>query len=412
MDIDVLRAQYDYFVYGMILSTEAFVKNDGDAGGYAALFCDWLTLLFDIPFRLEFFEAADLLDKLNAGKIDFSGNIMPNEERAKMLFMTDTIATRQFITIRSEKSERLDIISYNRPLRFAFMRDTPLEAVVASVIPRGSYVPVWVNDYSQAYQVIKNGEADAFVAASSSRIHFVDYGDVITEDLFPLIFNSVSMATAKAELVPVISVVNKALRNGGISYISELYNQGYQEYRKHKMLKLLNDEELEYISKNPIIQIAAFNTNYPLSFYNHRNQKWQGIFFDLLDEVSLLTGLSFHVAHDPNANMPVVNQMLLNRDAVVIPSLAWTKEREENFVWSEHVLLNDYFALISKSELPNASLNDIMTLSVGVARDTIHSEIFMQWFPGHTNTVVFEGFDSALLAGLRDCAKKAAGLGQ
>ncbi|MDR0315997.1 MAG: hypothetical protein LBH97_03755, partial [Treponema sp.] len=83
--IEALNKERDTFIYAMTLSTEAFLKGNnastGDAGGesavggYAAFFCEWLTGLFGIRFQPEIYAWNDLLEKLNAGDLDFAGNI-------------------------------------------------------------------------------------------------------------------------------------------------------------------------------------------------------------------------------------------------------------------------------------------------------------------------------------------------
>jgi len=60
------RIRGDYFVYGMPLSIEAFVDERGELRGFSALFCEWLTELFEIEFRLELYEWTDLSDGLES----------------------------------------------------------------------------------------------------------------------------------------------------------------------------------------------------------------------------------------------------------------------------------------------------------------------------------------------------------
>ncbi|MDR0496221.1 MAG: hypothetical protein LBH42_01250 [Treponema sp.] len=130
---EALKEKYNSVVYGMFLSTEAFIKGNGEVGGYAALFCDWLTGIFDIKFKLEIFNSSELLEKIGSGEIDFSGNMMPIEERLNMFYISDTIAERQLTIVQLQGSRNLDQISLERPLRYAFIANTPLEATVASV---------------------------------------------------------------------------------------------------------------------------------------------------------------------------------------------------------------------------------------------------------------------------------------
>jgi diguanylate cyclase (GGDEF)-like protein len=92
--IEALQKNRASFVYGMTLSAEAFLKESGDVGGYAALVCSWLTELFGIPFMPAIYEWDNLIEGLESHKIDFSGDIAPTEERRKTWFMTDDIAKR------------------------------------------------------------------------------------------------------------------------------------------------------------------------------------------------------------------------------------------------------------------------------------------------------------------------------
>ncbi|MCL2703591.1 MAG: PAS domain-containing protein [Defluviitaleaceae bacterium] len=400
--IETLQGERGSFSYGMILTTEAFENEKGEVSGYAALVCEWLTGLFDVTFTPHIYPPFELFARLSSGELDFSGNVMPTEERMLMYNMTDTIAERQFVTVRLKGSRGFDEILQERPLRYVFIENTPLKDFADTVLEPGTYEPVWARNDAEAYQIMKRGEADAYITTSVADIYFIEYGDVIFEDFFPLLFNPVSVATANPDLEPIISVIKKAQRNGAMPYLNYLYNKGYQDYRRYAMSLLLNETERAYIASNPVIPIAAFNTNYPLSFWDSRKNEWQGVFFDVLDEITALTGLSFAVAHDETANMQVIYQMLEDGDALLLPNLAWAIEREEQFIWSEHVLLDDNLALISKSDFRNVTLNEILHVKVGVARGTIHYNLFNQWFPNHMNTVVFDGIDEALEALIRD----------
>jgi len=395
--IEALQKEYKSFIYGMIPSTEAFIKNDGQIGGYAVLLCEWLTELFGIEFQVEIHQMNVLVGKTDSYEVDFNGIFMPTPERLLRYFLTDTIANRLYVVFRLEGSPSPNQISQERPIRYAFI-GTPAEAVVASVTKPGSYVPVWVNGFPEAYLALINGDADAFIASRNAETFTLDYNDIIVEDFFPLIFNPVSMATANPKLQPIISAVTKALRNNASSYVNHLYNQGYQDYRRHKMSVLLTDEERAYINNNPIVPAAASNANYPLSFYNRRDNKWQGVFFDLLEEINLLTGLSFEVVHDENTNWTEIYEMLINGKAAITPEMVRTEEREEHFIWSDKLILEDYYALISLLDYSNITLNEISYKKIGMVRGSIHAETFNQWFPNHINTVLYDNYDLAFNA--------------
>ena len=115
--IEALQKERDSFVYGMTLLTESFINENGNIGGYAALFCEWLTGLFGIQFDLKIFSWAELREKLSSGEIDFSGYMIHDEDNQKPYYMTDYIAARQFIAVKLNGSRSFHEILAERPLR-------------------------------------------------------------------------------------------------------------------------------------------------------------------------------------------------------------------------------------------------------------------------------------------------------
>ncbi|MCL2500823.1 MAG: transporter substrate-binding domain-containing protein [Defluviitaleaceae bacterium] len=396
--IEALQRDRDYFVYGMILSTEAFIKENGEIGGYAALFCEWLEQLFGIPFVPRLFTNQELFEKILTGEVDFSGNMMFTPQRAEIYNMTVNIAERQLLTIKLPGTDLTQITQERLP-RYAFITGTPMEGLVAAAIGRESYEAVWVQNYSDAHLAIQNDEADAFIAANIAHAYFTGY-DVVINDFFPLIFSSVTMAAAKTnpELEPIISVVTRAQQNGGLPFMTHLYNRGYEAFKRNAIATQMTDGERAFIAANPVVPIALYNTNYPLSFWNTREGEWQGIFVDVLDNVTALTGLTFEVIHDENASITDIHRMLESGEALLIPTLARTNENESRFIWSEHVLLHDNFAFVSKSDFRPVTVNEILHVRVGLARDMEYTDLFRRWFPNHQDTVEFDFIDDALEA--------------
>jgi len=399
-DIERLQSERagNPFNYGMSLMTESFIKVNGELGGYAVYVCDWLTGLFGIEFKLQIIDSADMHPKLRSFEIDFSGSIMQTEESMQAYIMTDTIAERKFSMIRFADSPSIRDIARERPIRYAFMLNTPFEGAVAAVTEPDTYEVTWINHSAEAYNLLRNGQVDAYITASTTAAVFTEYDDLVIEDFLPLVFNAVSIATANPELESVISVITKAQRNGAMSYLSNLYSEGYQEFRQHQMNAWLTEEEREYIRNNPVVPISSFNSNYPLCFFDKRHGEWRGIYFDLLDEVSSLTGLSFKIAHDELTQWPAIQEMLVSGEVAIVPELTFMRERIGQFLWSDTLILQDYFALISRSDFRDITINDIQQTTVGVARGTMFTAMFRQWFPNHPNTIEYEGIDLAFAA--------------
>jgi hypothetical protein len=118
-------------------------------------------------------------------------------------------------------------------------------------------------------------------------------------------YSPVSLSTRNPDLEPVISVMQKHLQSGGARNLTELYNQGLAGYRRHRVLSLLNDEERRYVREHIVngknIPILAEFDNYPVCFYNEREDAWQGIAIDVHKETEDLTGLRFTIVNSPNA---------------------------------------------------------------------------------------------------------------
>jgi signal transduction histidine kinase/ActR/RegA family two-component response regulator len=382
--------QQGFFIYGMTSSTEAFKDGEGGGvGGYTALFCEWLTGLLGVRFQPAVYSLDDLAAGLQNGEIDFTGELTATEEHRKIYYMTDPVAERQYKTIQIEGSPDLDRIALTHPLKFVFMEGAATAAGVASVTDASTYEAVFARDYEEAYRILAGGTADAFIGDSAVLQAFDIYGNMYTDDFFPPVFSPVFMATAKAEFRPVISVVTKALKNGARPWLNHLYNQGYEAYRKNKFFLQLSDAEKEYLKSTSSVPLAARSFNYPVDFYNPYEKKWEGIVFDILHKVEELTGLTFDVINNEQANLSSLLTMVREGKAHIIPELLVTNDRKPHYIWMEHKFITDQYALLSKSTYPNVSVNEISDKRVGVIKDTARAELFYTWFPNAVNVTEY-----------------------
>ena len=402
-EIEAIRQRTDYIIYGASPTTEMFVDiQTGETRGYSALFCEWLSELFDIEFRPMFYEWVDLLSGLESGEIGFTGELTPTEERRENYFMTDTIVMRLIKAFRIRNSPSIEDIKKIRPVRYIFFEGTTTMADVLPHLDADDEIII-LPGYDEAYQKLRDGEADILIDENIAEFAFDEYSaDIVVSELNPLVYSPVSMSTQTPELSPIISVVNKALQGTNVHYLTDLYRQGYDDYLKNKLYSRLTQGEREYIENNPKIRFAAEYENYPMSFYNTREKEWQGIVLDVLDKAEELTGLSFELVNGPTAEWPELLEMLDNHEVAFVSELIWTPEREGNYLWPSTILLNDKYALISKSEHPNITINEILYVKVAISKDTAYQEIFDSWFPNHRNIVLYEGSDYAFDALSRD----------
>ncbi|MDR2934924.1 MAG: transporter substrate-binding domain-containing protein, partial [Candidatus Adiutrix sp.] len=390
--LEELKGRGVSFVYGALPGTETFVDHNGEIKGFTVKLCDWLTGLFGLPFEPKLYTWGEILAGLESGEIDFTGELTATEERHEIYYMTDAIAERLVKSLRISGSEPLGRIAAKRPLRYAFLKDTTTVSDVSAQIGE-AFETFLVDSYEEAYGLLKSGRADAFLDEGTCEAAFDVYGDVTAEDFFPLIYGPVSLATRKRANAPVIGVVQKALRRGGLRRLTEFYNEGLREYRKHKLFLRLSPEERAWLENVRTVKYAQGHENYPVSFYNAHTGEWEGIAADVVREVESLTGLAFKRVSDEHTDWPALVKMLEDGEASVISELVRTPEREGRFLWPKAPIMTDRYALLSKSDFRHISVNEILYVKVGLAEGYAPTELFKKWFPNHLNTITYETFD-------------------
>jgi len=399
--IEELQKQNRLFIYGMPLSTEAFEDDNGIIRGYAALLCDWLTNFFGIPFRPLLYEWQELLEGLESREISFSGELSKTPENSSIYYMTSEIASRPIKLFRLSSGIPLDQIVRDRSIRCGFIEGTGVTDVVTAEMETGTYEIIMLNDINLVYDAFLNGTIDAFYCSGSAGANFIQYSDITVNHFYPLTYKPVSLATKDTELIPVISIVEKLLDDGGIRFLTSMYNQGYREYLYRKFKLQLTNEELNYLNAKPEVLIGVSPGNYPGSFYDKRESEWRGISLDILSEISSFTGLKFKRVNDHHVEFPALYQMLLHGEIALVPELTKTPERANQFLWLDSLKLKDNYALISHVDFPDVKENEILYINVGLAKNTAYHSIFMKWFPNHMNINEYESVEEAFAALLR-----------
>jgi len=394
--IEALQKQKSSLIYGAYTSTESFYNDYNEIRGFTALFCDWLTQLFDIPFYPKIYYWSDLIVGLESGEIDFTGDLTESEERRKYYFMTDAIAEREIKYFKMTESENLQDIIKTRLPRYAFLNGSTNINDVSKNIEENFEV-VTVDNTEIAYIKLKNGEIDAFFC-DGVEAFFDMYPDVITHSVFPVLYGPVSLTTKKEELAPIISVMQKALNNKAIYYLTEIYNIGHQEYMIHKLKTRLTEEERMFIRENPVVNIVAEYDNYPVSFYNKREKEWQGISVDVLKVLENFTGIKFNIINKKDEGWPSLFSKLISGEASLVTELLRTPARDSNFLWADTLFMTDHYALLSKTEFRYVKINEIQHMKVGLIKGATQTDAFHKWFPNHKHNKEYDEANEAFNA--------------
>ncbi|MDR0599755.1 MAG: transporter substrate-binding domain-containing protein [Treponema sp.] len=392
--IERFRGQGRIFTYGMISSSECF-QGEQAIEGYAALYCNWLTELFGIPFVPAIYDWNDLINGLESGTIDFTGELNTKGNGAAGFYMTGPIAERFLTIIQKTGSQDVQILAKKEKPQIAFLKDSAAYNLVRSQTDF-EFTPLYFETVNSACLALLEGKADAFIDASMDGITNI-YNELTEETFLPYIYTPVSMAARDPELKPFISVVQKYLDQGGERYLLHLYNQGSKDFQHFRFIQSLTEEErlhLAFLMNKPI-PIRAEWDNYPIAFYNSNESQWQGIAWDILREIETISGLSFEATGHPGTVWSESLAALEQGSELMISELIPTPEREGRFLWGD-VYQRDNYALLAKADHDDVAINEIIYSRVGLVKGTAHTDVFKRWFPNHPNTTEYEAVSDAL----------------
>ncbi|MCL2026079.1 MAG: ATP-binding protein [Leptospirales bacterium] len=396
--MEKLREKFDSFTFAVFPSIETFHTESGELRGYAVLLCEWLSQLFNIKFIPKVYEWNDLFPTLKA---DFTGELTATEQRRiefGFLF-SSPIAKRSIKYLRIAGSKPLSEIIRTRPLRLAFLKGSITSVSAKAKLDETStpYESFYISNFYTAHRMLANGDIDAFIHEMVTEVASNEMDNLIAENFLPLLYEPVSLATQNPELEPVINILNKVLEQDTdtIRHLQDICEQEMNEYRRQKFLTLLDENKQAFLRENTTVAFLAESDNYPVSFFNEYERKWQGIAIDILAEVAALTGLTFKPINEPGHNFYNLIQMLESGEGAMITELVWNQAREGRFLWPKNIMLRDNYALISLNSKPNISLHEIMQLKVGIKKDKAHANLFRTWFPNHPHVVEYKTVEGA-----------------
>ncbi len=399
--VETILKNYSSLNYGVSISTEAYIQGDGSIGGFASLLCSRLSELFGITFVPNAYSWDDLIENLDSGALDFTGELTPTPERLKKYFMTDAIVQRSIKIFSNKYAEKPSPISSETKLRIAFLEGSNTYYLVKDKF-HTPYEAIFVPDEHEIARLLETREIDAYIEENIEEAIFDSYSFVKIEDFYPLAYSPVAMTTAKKELQPIINIMQKYITSGGSFELTSLYNSGINDYYKNKLISNLTEEEKQYISLHNTPETAvimgAEMDNYPASFYNTKDNEFQGIAIDILNQVSELTGLCIKIGNDKDTSWTDIMKNLENGTYSIVSELIQTNNRKGRFLWTEEPFCTDYYALLSRADFPPLDINQVLFSKVGLIDGAAYTDVFNEWFPDSGNVITYATTEGAIKA--------------
>ena len=396
-----IQKHYRHFtVATMPQNTELFYDENGDLRGYSAMLCEWLTDIFEIPFLPSFHDWPQTLAGLEDHSIDFSNEITATPERRNFLYMTDSIGERTIKSFRKIGSKKISESTPEDPVRCCFLTGTTAYSAVEPYV--SDIKVIYAGSITDVFTLFAENKIDAFVADGNAEAVFVRDSSIIAEEFSPIIYSPVSLSTQNQDLFPIIDLVQKILESDHRQRFSDMYKRGYREYLRHKLSTLLSPEERAYIAEHannnkPIPYIAEFD-NYPVAFFNKREKKWQGAAYEILEEISAVTGLAFTPINEPGVAWADIFPLLANGKALMVTDLFHTAKRVGNYLWADTPYFTDSYTLLSKSEYADTTVSEMANTRVALVRNSAYAEFFYERFPDHKKGVEYADMFAAVNA--------------
>ena len=399
--IEAFKSAGRSFSLGTRFSSDAYALSDGVYSGYFSAFCGLLSDLFGAPFIQEFYPHDSLYGALDSGTIDFAGDLAAAPENKEVYFVSLPIAERPLGIIVLNKTINIQTAMDLDGLKLGFYGNVITADSIKKVYSSLVFEALYFDNDLAASEALSKGIIDAFICDSCLSHSSEEYDFFRYSGILPLVYTPVFLSAKKTELEPVISVLNKYIASGGIDKLQELYRECSREYSRYEFNYHLTDNERAYLAANgsgsPGLPIALEGDNYPICFFNDKENTFQGIAPDLLSELSALTGLKFNIITEKNTPWGTILGKLNTGEAVLVSELLYTEGRKGKYLWSEPVS-NFHYAFLSKTDYPHREIYQVARTRVGINRNSAYEDLYKLWFHDNSNVIYYDTLEEIVAA--------------
>ncbi|HBC3983373.1 MULTISPECIES: ATP-binding protein [Vibrio harveyi group] len=321
------------------------ITINGNSDVYEGLSADYLQILskiLKVNIELHFFSSRDkAIAAIKAGKLDLLTTANRYEEFHDLELSDCYVEDIPVLYVPSNQPEK------EFPSRIAMAYDYLPDIEVKTLFPRSEVIHY--PSRQQAVAAAAFGQVDAVVVDLFSANYIVNNNfskKLLLKSVLPINTRGISFA---------FNTDNKIL--GGIinSYLRQLPKSEHWIIKKRwsgggitpptKLPIKLNEAERKWLKQHQNIRVIVNQYNAPISFFDDNNNL-RGFTADLLEVVTLYTGMTFSIIK--TKNFKDLQEKLRNHGAD-LTVLAPSEERKKEFLFSKEFVKSNY-VFISRKE--------------------------------------------------------------
>lgn len=363
----------DYAPFDMTGNGRAF---EGLSADYVALLANLLHV--NVQVR-RYGSRAEVIQALKSGEVDLLTTANGFEAADPQLLMSRPYAEDQpTLVTRSNDSQSL-------PPDLAGKRVAMLYHYLPSDIVKQRYPAAQLQLYPSALSAIGAvafGQADVYLGDSISANYLINrnyLNNVQLTDFARLEVNHFAFAAAQGN-ERLLNIVNAALRVIPVSEqmtIHRRWSAGGASIPGQSRLHF-SDKEQRWLEQHPRLKVAI-NENYlPLSFINAQGE-FRGISSDVLNKISLRTGLKFDVVRGDSVNDLI--ELVKTGKADLLAAFTPSYERENELRFTPPYLTTPFVLVTRIGEGTPNTLDEMAGKKLALIRGNVQREFIIDNFP-------------------------------
>ena len=311
-----------------------------DYEGLSADYAGLISELLGIPVQVQRYPTRQAaISALHEGRIDLLGSSNGFEAADAELILSNAYADDQPVIVTAQHSEMdsEDDLSGKRLV----MVDHYLPAEQARALYPKARLDM-VRSALSGLAAVALGQADAYLgdAISSDFLIGKSFGGRVKINHFvkmPLETFAFALARDNQRLRRLVNRALARISEHERLNILRRWTSGNTSTLLERRLAALTDEERSWAEQHPQVRVVITPTLAPLTFYDDE-QNLRGVTADLLERISLRTGLHFQILHSDS--VPAMIELVEQGKADMIGALGHGSEREERLRFTRPYLVS------------------------------------------------------------------------